>query len=149
MFKQRDYLLMTVMHSGTRTVKAMLKEQGHTVLYQHCLPVGQRWIGKFPNQITTVRNPYKVAASWLHHNDYNRFEQDDWEGQWTIWKDIVTNHKFVVYPIESLAAPIVGQAKKPQPEYVDVPQEKVQFALDVIQSVPINLPAYTNPWSEE
>jgi hypothetical protein len=142
-------LLMTVMHSGTNSVRAYYKDLGHNIMYQHCVPAGKKWINKMPWQITTLRNPYRVAASWIHHNDYNRFGADNWEYQWTLWQEIVREHYFGVIVIENFDQPVKNKSKNPIPDYVEVPESRVLFAQDVINSVRhliTDCPYYTNPW---
>ena len=136
-----DALLLTVIHTGTRSVKAYLNGQGLRIMNFHMVPAGWRYVGKHcTRQITTVRNPYKVAASWMNNSGGNRFEINDWEAQWTLWHKAITEYNFEVIVIENFHEPIVG--KDLNPKKVEVPLDKVQFAMNIIKHSGIHTPKY-------
>lgn len=140
-YTNHDALLLTVIHSGTRSANFYLRNnKGLKIMSFHMVPAGWRYVSKCKRQITTIRNPYKVAASWVNNRIANRFKINEWEAQWTLWHKAVTEYNFEVIVIENLDAPIKG--KTVNPKQMEVPIDKVQFALDLIKDTGIIYPDY-------
>lgn len=137
-----DILLITVPNTGTRSVIFYYRGLGKVVRNIHFIPDSSKLIDKFPRQITTLRNPYNVAASWMNHKQQagTFFNIFDWEEHWTLWHKAVTEHSFEVIVIENFKEQIHGY--NPDRKPVEIPIDKVQFAMDLIADTGIEHPHY-------
>lgn len=139
---EHTMLVLTVPHSGTRSVVFYYKSLGEIVKQIHFLPASSDHISYYSQKITTLRNPYKVATSWINSKSGSLFRPGsfNWEEQWTLWHKAVTKHDFEVIEIESFKEKIYGYniiRKK-----AEVPIDRVQFALDLITDTGIEHPDY-------
>ena len=139
---EHTMLVLTVPHSGTRSVVTYYKGLGEIVQQIHFLPASSDHIAQHTKKITTLRNPYKVATSWINSKSGSLFRPGsfNWEEQWTLWHEAVTKHDFEVIEIESFKEQIYGY--NPNRTRVEVPIDRVQFALDLIADSGIEHPHY-------
>jgi hypothetical protein len=137
----QDMLVFTMVHSGTRSVRMYYRNLGLKVISIHAMPASAKHLGKYPKQVTTMRNPYNMATSWMW-GKANRFETFNWEEQWTIWHDALSKYHFdEIIIIENFNAPIMGKTENP--EYRGrTPLDKVRFAMDVLKSTGLEYPNY-------
>lgn len=99
--------LSTVWHSGTHSLKVAIEKAGEKDIYwQHCdtsavpkcqMPI-YRWVA------TTLRDPYRVAASWYNRGEFpDLCPSGDWLEQWKCWGEIALFDKTRVFNLSSLA----------------------------------------------
>lgn len=138
-----NIFLLTIMNTGTRSVKRYYEDLGHNVTYMHAMPQAFDYISGFDHRVTTIRNPEDVAISWMK-GPSPRFQNCNWEEQWALWKQAVTTFHFeTIHILEEFEGPLVGQDDRPI--IVDPPlniNDKIQFALDMLKSSGVKHPNY-------
>lgn len=138
-----DVFLFTIMNTGTRSVRAFYQNQGHNVAYMHAMPEAMWYLEDAEHRVSTIRNPYDVANSWLK-GPSPRFNSCNWKQQWLLWKEAVTTFEFdKIHVMESFYEPVVGEDSRQI--IFDIPnnlKQNIQFALDVLKDSGIEHPNY-------
>ena len=98
----KDLFVSTIWHTGSHSVVEMLKEEdpGRRVVLHHCNKTAEAIArGGEHEVITTFRDPYRIAASWINRDRLKTYPRE-WHTQWDHWSRIAPLAK--IYRTDSL-----------------------------------------------
>jgi hypothetical protein len=100
----KKILFTTVPHSVTTSARMMLDKMPFKYKFTHCEKLMEPKLGEIIDEfniITTYRDPYLVAASWVNRRPLDSIRSRHWIANWKRWA-ILAPHAVKVFRIKDL-----------------------------------------------